>query len=134
MDMAFGHDTTTDEVLEGIDLTGKSALVTGASGGLGAETARALASKGATVTLAVRDVAKGEAVAQGIRESTGASIDVVELDLASLDRVRACAECWLADPYRAWLGIAVCHQPPGTFSAHSTAAAGAQGWRAIAYR
>jgi len=94
--MAFGHDTTTDEVLEGIDLTGKSALVTGASGGLGAETARALASKGATVTLAVRDVAKGEAVAQGIRESTGASIDVVELDLASLDSVRACAEGWLA--------------------------------------
>jgi hypothetical protein len=38
--MAFGHDTTTNEILETIDLSGKSALVTGASGGLGAETAR----------------------------------------------------------------------------------------------
>ena len=94
--MAFGHDTTTDEVLEGIDLTGKTALVTGASGGLGAETARALASKGASVTLAVRNVAKGEEVGQSIRESTGSAIDVVELELSSLDSVRACAESWLA--------------------------------------
>ena len=45
--MAFGHDTTTNDVLQGIDLSGTTALVTGASGGLGAETARALASKGA---------------------------------------------------------------------------------------
>jgi NAD(P)-dependent dehydrogenase (short-subunit alcohol dehydrogenase family) len=48
----FGHDTTTDQVLDGIDLAGKLALVTGASGGLGAETARALASKGAHVVIA----------------------------------------------------------------------------------
>jgi NAD(P)-dependent dehydrogenase (short-subunit alcohol dehydrogenase family) len=95
--MAFGHDSTTDEVLEGIDLTGKTALVTGASSGLGAETARALASKGAAVTLAVRNVAKGEDVAQSIRKSTTAVVDVVELDLASLDSVRACAEGWLAN-------------------------------------
>lgn len=95
--MAFGHDTTTDEVLEGIDLTGKTALVTGASGGLGAETARALASKGAAVTLAVRNVAKGEEVAQSIRESTGATVDVVKLELDSLASVRACTEGWLAN-------------------------------------
>ena len=48
---AFGPETTTDEVLEGIDLTGRRALVTGGSSGLGAETARALASKGASVVL-----------------------------------------------------------------------------------
>lgn len=94
--MAFGHDTTTDEVLAGIDLTGKSALVTGASGGLGAETARALAAAGADVTLAVRNVAKGETVAESIRAATGRRPDVVELHLDSLPSVRSCAAGWLA--------------------------------------
>ncbi len=86
----FGQDTTTDEVLEGIDLTGKLALVTGGSSGLGAETARALASKGARVVLTARDVAKGEGVAAGIRESTGNdAVDVEELELDSLESIRA---------------------------------------------
>ena len=67
----FGHDTTTDEVLQGIDLTGKRALVTGGSGGLGAETARALASKGAHVIVTARDLEKAQAAVKGIRESTG---------------------------------------------------------------
>jgi NAD(P)-dependent dehydrogenase (short-subunit alcohol dehydrogenase family) len=89
----FGHDTTTDEVLEGIDLAGKRALVTGGSGGLGAETARALASAGARVTITARDLAKGEAVAKGIRESTGnQGVEVEELELDSLASIRACAE------------------------------------------
>lgn len=89
----FGHDTTTLEVLEGIDLAGKLAVVTGGSGGLGAETARALASKGARVVLTARDVAKGESVAQGIRASTGnEGVEVEELELASLASVRAFAE------------------------------------------
>ena len=52
----FGADTTTDEVLVGIDLHGKQALVTGGSGGLGLETARALASKGARVVITARDM------------------------------------------------------------------------------
>lgn len=94
----FGAETTTDEVLEGIDLAGRTAFVTGASGGLGAETGRALASKGAAVTLAARNVAKAEEVAAGIRSSTGNdAVDVVELDLTSLESVRRCAEGWLAD-------------------------------------
>ncbi|RMF21898.1 MAG: SDR family NAD(P)-dependent oxidoreductase, partial [Deltaproteobacteria bacterium] len=67
----FGHDTTTDEVLEGIDLSATPALVTGGSGGLGAETARALAAKGARVVVTARDMAKGESVVAGIRKSTG---------------------------------------------------------------
>ena len=94
--MAFGHDTTTNDVLQGIDLSGTTALVTGASGGLGAETARALASKGAAVTLAVRNVSKGEEVAGTIAAATGSKVDVVELELDSLPSVRACAEGWLA--------------------------------------
>jgi NAD(P)-dependent dehydrogenase (short-subunit alcohol dehydrogenase family) len=93
----FGHDTTTHEVLEGIDLTGRLALVTGGSGGLGAETARALASRGARVVVTARDVAKGEVVAKGIRESTGnGDVEVEELELGSLASVRAFADRLLA--------------------------------------
>jgi NAD(P)-dependent dehydrogenase (short-subunit alcohol dehydrogenase family) len=68
-------------------------VVTGASSGLGAVTARELARAGAHVVLAVRDVAKGEAVAEGF---TG-SREVRELDLASLASVRAFAERWTGD-------------------------------------
>jgi NAD(P)-dependent dehydrogenase (short-subunit alcohol dehydrogenase family) len=50
----FGFHTTAAEVVAGIDLTGKKAIVTGGAGGIGAETARALAAAGASVTLAVR--------------------------------------------------------------------------------
>ena len=93
----FGPDTTTDEVLEGIDLTGALALVTGGSSGLGAETARALASKGARVVITARDLPKGEAVAKGIRESTGNdAVEVEELELGSLASIRAFAERFLA--------------------------------------
>ena len=93
----FGPETTTDEVLEGIDLTGRRAVITGASGGLGAGTARALASHGAAVTLAVRNTAKAEGVADGIRQSTGNNdIDVGELDLLAPDSIRAFAKSWLA--------------------------------------
>ncbi len=93
----FGPDTTTDEVLEGIDLTGRQALVTGGSTGLGAETARALASKGAAVVLTARDLAKGNEVAEGIRKSTGNdAVEVEELELGSLASIRAFAERFLA--------------------------------------
>jgi NAD(P)-dependent dehydrogenase (short-subunit alcohol dehydrogenase family) len=93
----FGHDTTTAEVLEGIELGGKLALVTGGSGGLGAETARALASKGARVVITARNVAKGEEIARGIRKSTGNdAIEVEELELGSLASIRAFAERFLA--------------------------------------
>ncbi len=95
---AFGAETTTDEVLAGIDLRGRVALVTGASGGLGAETARALASAGAAVTLTARDAAKGEAIASDIRESTGNdAVDVGELHLEQPESVRAFVDAWRAD-------------------------------------
>jgi NAD(P)-dependent dehydrogenase (short-subunit alcohol dehydrogenase family) len=88
--MAYGADTTTDEVIAGIDLSGKLALVTGASAGIGVETVRALASAGAEVVMAVRDTAKGEKAAEQIRESVpAAQLEIRELDLASLESVRA---------------------------------------------
>lgn len=68
------------------DLTGQTWLITGATGGVGLETARAAASKGATVILAVRNVYRGAQIAA---ELPGA--DVLELDLSSLDSVRAAA-------------------------------------------
>ena len=96
--MAFGFDSTTTEVVGGIDLSGRRAIVTGASGGLGAETARTLASCGAAVTLTARDTTKGEGVAEAIRQSTGnPNVDVGELELLSPESVRAFAKRWLAE-------------------------------------
>ena len=96
--MTFGFESTTEQVLEGVDLSGRRALVTGASGGLGAETARALASRGAAVTLTARNLEKGEGIAEQIRQSTGnPNIDVGELELLAPDSVRAFAKAWLAE-------------------------------------
>lgn len=92
MTMAFTASSTTDEVLAGIDLHGKTAVVTGASGGLGAETARALASKGATVVLVARDQGKLQQQVDAIVAATGnAAVSLVLMDLADLDSVRAAA-------------------------------------------
>jgi len=83
--MAFGATSTTDDVLAGVDLTGKVAVVTGASVGLGLETARALAAHGAQVALAMRNPVKGAEA----RDVVGPNGELVGLDLASLDAVRA---------------------------------------------
>jgi NAD(P)-dependent dehydrogenase (short-subunit alcohol dehydrogenase family) len=94
----FDKTSTTDQVLDGIDLTGKVAIVTGASGGLGAETARALAARGAAVTLTARDVAKAEQVAATIRAAhPGARLAVRPLVLDRPDSVRSFAKAWLAE-------------------------------------
>jgi NAD(P)-dependent dehydrogenase (short-subunit alcohol dehydrogenase family) len=102
----MGFDTTTDEVLAGIDLRGTVALVTGASTGLGLETARALAAAGASVTLAVRTEPRGDAAAATIRDLLpDASLECGLLDLTSLASVRAFAEWFTARHDR--LGILV---------------------------
>ena len=75
------------------DLAGKAVIVTGANSGIGRAAAAALATAGATVVLAVRDQAKGEAAAAAIRGTT----EVRPLDLASLDSVRAFAASWQGD-------------------------------------
>jgi NAD(P)-dependent dehydrogenase (short-subunit alcohol dehydrogenase family) len=74
------------------DMTGRLAVVTGANGGLGLETARGLAGAGATVVMAARRLDEAEAAAESIREGhPEASLDLVNLDLASLDSVRTAA-------------------------------------------
>ena len=90
----FGATSTTDEVLEGIQLSGKRILVTGVSAGLGVETARALAAHGAHVVGAVRDLNKAKIATEQVRAqaANGGGLDLVELDLASLASARACAD------------------------------------------
>jgi NAD(P)-dependent dehydrogenase (short-subunit alcohol dehydrogenase family) len=80
---SFGAQSTTDEVLEGVDLTGKRFLVTGASAGLGVETIRALTAHGAKVVGAARDLQKARRATTHIP-----GVDLIELDLASLASVR----------------------------------------------
>lgn len=96
----FGAKSTADEVLSGIDLKGKRFLITGASSGIGLETARSLVSHGASVVSAVRNLAKAEPATASVRDAAlqgGGSLELIELDLASLQSVRACADKLLAD-------------------------------------
>ncbi|MCW2996429.1 MAG: short-chain dehydrogenase/reductase [Conexibacter sp.] len=90
----FGFDSTAAEVIAGIDLSGKRAVVTGGSSGIGVETARALASAGAAVTLAVRNASAGARVAAEITASTGTAVSVGALDLADLASVAAFVAAW----------------------------------------
>ncbi|WP_218221907.1 SDR family NAD(P)-dependent oxidoreductase [Nesterenkonia sp. Act20] len=91
----FTATSTAAEVLEGVDLRGRSAVVTGASSGIGVETARALARAGAHVVLAVRDVAAGRRAAEDMAlTDPGASLEVRFLDLADLASVEAFTKSW----------------------------------------
>ncbi|GAN54073.1 SDR family NAD(P)-dependent oxidoreductase [Tanticharoenia sakaeratensis] len=95
MSNSFGAQSTTEDVLSGVSLKGKRALVTGVSAGLGIETARALAAHGAQVVGAARDLRKAEAATAQVRADAaagGGSFELVELDLANLASVRACAD------------------------------------------
>jgi NAD(P)-dependent dehydrogenase (short-subunit alcohol dehydrogenase family) len=90
--MGFTASATSEEVITGIDLAGKTAVITGASGGLGAETARALASKGATVLLIARDQSKLGQQVEAIKASTGNdNVSFTLMDLSDLDSVRQAA-------------------------------------------
>ncbi len=103
MSKRFGSKSTADEVLSGVDLKGKRFLVTGASSGIGLETARSLVSHGANVVGAVRNLAKAEGAVAPVRAAAsqgGGSLELIELDLASLKIVRACADRLLADGRR----------------------------------
>jgi NAD(P)-dependent dehydrogenase (short-subunit alcohol dehydrogenase family) len=90
---AIGAESTTEDVLSGVDLSGKRVLVTGVSAGLGVETARAAAAHGAQVVGTARDCDKARAA---LAPYADLGIEVLECDLASLASVRACASALLA--------------------------------------
>jgi NAD(P)-dependent dehydrogenase (short-subunit alcohol dehydrogenase family) len=94
----FDADSTTDQVLDGVDLSGKRVLVTGVSAGLGVETARTLAAHGAFVVGAARDLGKAHRATDAVRAqaANGGGLELIELDLASLQSVRACANALVA--------------------------------------
>lgn len=91
----FNGDSTTEDVLAGVSLKGKRALVTGVSAGLGVETARALGAHGCDVVGTARDMEKARKAQDKIRadiETGGGSLELVQLDLGSLRNVRSCAD------------------------------------------
>jgi NAD(P)-dependent dehydrogenase (short-subunit alcohol dehydrogenase family) len=91
----FSAKSTADEVSKGVDLTGKRAIVTGGASGIGIETARTLAKRGADVTLAVRNTVAASSVAADIAESTGnANVHVVPLELTDRASVAAFVDSW----------------------------------------
>src|ERR1700716_561772 len=91
----FGAQPPAADLIAGLDLTGRRAIVTGGASGIGVETARALASANAEVTLAVRDLEAGERVADDIAASTGNKEGLVApLDLADPGSIGALVARW----------------------------------------
>jgi NAD(P)-dependent dehydrogenase (short-subunit alcohol dehydrogenase family) len=91
----FGRHSTAAEVVEGIDLSGKRAIVTGAASGIGVETARALALTGASVTLAVRNTDAGAQTAADITATTeNQKIHVAPLDLSDQGSIAKFVAAW----------------------------------------
>jgi NAD(P)-dependent dehydrogenase (short-subunit alcohol dehydrogenase family) len=91
----FGFESTAAEVVQGVDLAGTRAVVTGAASGIGVETARALAGAGAGVTLAVRDLEAGARVAADITATTAnADVSVAMLELTDRATIDAFVDAW----------------------------------------
>ncbi|MDV9172829.1 SDR family NAD(P)-dependent oxidoreductase [Streptomyces sp. W16] len=93
----FSADTTAAEVIDGVDLHGRRAVVTGASSGIGVETARALAAAGADVTLAVRNTDAGARVAERLEKELppgSGQLAVGRLDLADRSTISAFVAAW----------------------------------------
>ncbi len=100
MTITFGATSTTDDVLAGVDLSGKRILVTGVSAGLGVETARALVAHGAFVVGAARDLRKAETAIAPVRAAVtkgNGAFELIELDLASFASIREATDKLVAD-------------------------------------
>ena len=104
----FGFDSTAADVVAGADLSGKRAIVTGASSGIGIETARALAGAGADLTLAVRNTEAGARTAADITATTGNhAIHVARLDLADQASIATFVRRW-SGPLHMLINNAAC--------------------------
>lgn len=91
----FNAASTASEVIEGVDLRGQRALVTGGAAGIGAATTKALVQAGASVVVAFRRPAQGEALIKRLQASAeSADVEVQTLDLADQDSVAALVESW----------------------------------------
>jgi NAD(P)-dependent dehydrogenase (short-subunit alcohol dehydrogenase family) len=115
MPKTFGFESTTDEVLEGVNLAGKRALVTGVSAGLGVETCRVLVAHGAEVVGTARDLAKARRALDAAMGPAASKVELVEADLASLRSTRKAADDLLArgkpfDVIIANAGVMACPQ------------------------
>ncbi|MEO0643973.1 MAG: SDR family NAD(P)-dependent oxidoreductase [Pseudomonadota bacterium] len=87
----FGRHSTADDVLENVDLSGKTVFITGANSGLGKESARAMAAKGAHVIMAGRDPAKLDSAFSEITAlNPAAKLETILCKLGSLEALRAC--------------------------------------------
>ncbi|HEY4123020.1 MAG TPA: oxidoreductase [Rhizomicrobium sp.] len=92
----FNTRTQAEEVIKGVDLRGKTAIVTGGSSGVGVETVRALATAGARIVLPVRSRAAAEKVASELRASTGNNaIEIADMDLGDYASVRSFADAFV---------------------------------------
>jgi NAD(P)-dependent dehydrogenase (short-subunit alcohol dehydrogenase family) len=103
MTRKFSAKSTADQVLSGVDLKGKRLLITGASSGIGLETARSLVSHGASVVGTVRNLAKAETATALVLDAAvqgGGRLELIELDLSSLQSIRSCADKLLANGQR----------------------------------
>ncbi|MFG2480775.1 SDR family NAD(P)-dependent oxidoreductase [Streptomyces fagopyri] len=113
----FGPTSTASQVIDGVDLRGRRAVVTGGASGIGVETARALAGAGAEVTLAVRDTDAGARVAEDLATDTGNhEVRVAALDLADQASVAAFASAWTG-PLHILVNNAGIMAPPETRTA-----------------